>query len=139
MPFYVSTIINIIKCRFQREEITDNNLLDLLTAVEQCEQLERIVILQDEWSGRSDSMKTILPERLLTLAQRLKRLVCLCLAFNIDCSVFDASSALIKRFITPQRPAFWFHLADTPPSRSGSVPSSHLDEIIDPIESFHSL
>ena len=139
MPFYVSTIINIIKCRFQREEITDNNLLDLLTAVEQCEQLERIVILQDEWSGRSDSMKTILPERLLTLAQRLKRLVCLCLAFNIDCSVFDASSALMKRFITPQRPAFWLHLADTPPSRSGSVPSSHLDEIIDPIESFHSL
>ena len=113
--------------------------MDLISAVEECDKLERVVILQDEWSGRNKTMSALLPHRLLTMAQRLQRLICLCVAFNVDCTASDTFLALMEHFIAPQRPAFWFHLADSPPSRSASVPPSHLDEIIDPIDSFQSL
>lgn len=117
--------------RLQREELEGNQLLQILSSLESCSRLERLVIYQEAWSARSASLSALLPDVIVGLVQRLTRLTALCLVYPIEPSAVQVTASRLNREIKAIRPAFWFHLADDLPDGTGH-PRIHLHEIVDP-------
>ena len=117
--------------RLQREELDDAQLLAILSSLESCHRLERLVIYQEVWSARSPSLSALLPDVIVGLVERLARLVALCLVYPVEPSAVQVTAVRLNRDVKPSRPAFWFHLGDDLPSGTGH-PRVHLDQIVDP-------
>lgn len=131
---YLPLAKNLRDFRLQKEEISESDLLGLITSLSSCQLLERLVISQETWSTVSPTLSSILPQRLFELASiQLPRLVAFCLAYPLEIETINIVTDQFERLIVPKRLSFWFHLGDSLPCGT-SVPRIHLDEIVDPPE-----
>lgn len=115
--------------RYQREEISETRLVDLLLALGKCEKLQRIVIRQDAWSQpiRYDIALSIL----FLISSVFRNLQLFCLVYPVESEDFADLRNQANEKILPYRPSFWFYIGDDFP-HGPQVPRIHYDEIINP-------
>jgi len=131
---YLPLAKNLRDFRFQREEMTDDMLLEILCAVMMCLNLERLVLHQDDWTPVSDNLSS-LPVVLDNFVSQLEALVLLCITHPVEDLVIENVREMFQAKVLPHRPAFWYHIGDDLPD-AADVPRVHLEEIVQPISHF---
>ena len=125
-----------VPSRFQREEISDSMLLEMLSAVQMCRNLERLVLHQDDWTPITDNLSS-LPVVLVGTISKLEALIVLCITHPVADLVVETVREMLRTEVLPHRPAFWFHIGDDLPHAGNvDVPRVHLEEVIQPLPYF---
>ena len=124
-----------LQWRFSQNRSSD--LASFLNALKCCPQIERLVLyVENEGCLRLHSYAP-LEDCLVPFVKKMPRLVALCLVgFRMDPS---AVKKQLLEEVSPDRPAFWFHLGpDFPEYNDPSVPKIHYDEIVKPLSAYDS-
>ncbi len=112
--------------------------MDFLTAARSCRRLERLVLCLDGGTNDSREESSLLAQLLSDLVRSLPNLVVLCVVCRITLCVRDIKKQMMRK-ILPSRPWFWFHIGNSWPKGGDlKVPRVHHDEIITPLNYFHS-
>ena len=111
-------------------------LLEMLSAVQFCSRLERLVLHQVDWSSISNDLSS-LPVVLESVISNSDHLVVLCITHPVPEWITETVREMLRMKIVTKRPAFWFHMGDSLPL-DVHVPRIHLDEIIQPASYFFS-